>query len=62
MKVQDTKAVVSYFRGEPKFGRTTTLVEKTTGRTLFVGMGICTRAELWDAMRDREKWAEAAAK
>ena len=49
MTISDTKAAVSYFRGDRKFGRTTTLVETATGRTLFVGMGVCTRAELWAA-------------
>jgi hypothetical protein len=47
MKIQDTKTVATHFRNNPKFGRTTTLVEKGTGKVLAVGMGAATREQMW---------------
>lgn len=44
---RDTKAMVSYFRNHPRYGRTTTLVLKATGETLGVFMGDCARKDCW---------------
>lgn len=44
------KTEKSYFRGNAKFGRTTKLVEKSTGKVVFEGMGICTKTELIKSM------------
>lgn len=49
MTIRDTKILKTHFRNDPRYGRTTTLVHRVTGEVLFVGMGVCTRAELWGA-------------
>lgn len=48
-----TKVVPTYFKGDPKFGRTTTLVHAVTGAVLFVGMGVCTRKQLIEGWRNQ---------
>lgn len=49
MNITDTTIRKGYFNDNPRFGRTTTLVEKATGVVLFEGMGVCTRKQLWAA-------------
>lgn len=41
----------AYFRGNAKFGRTTQLIEKSTGAIIFEAMGICTKSELIAILR-----------
>lgn len=40
----------AYFRGNSRFGRTTQLIEKTTGNVVFEGMGICSKKSLIQSM------------
>lgn len=47
--LKDVKAVPTYFKGDPRYVRTTTLVHKQTGAVLATGMGICTRRSLYAA-------------
>jgi hypothetical protein len=37
--LKELKVVKGHFRGDAKYGATTKLVEKATGRVLFEGMG-----------------------
>lgn len=43
---KSVKAVPAYFRNIKSRGRTTRLVEKVTGKVVFEGMGVCTKADL----------------
>lgn len=47
--IQNTKAVASHFRGDRRFGRTTTLVLKTTGEKLGEFMGAASRSDCYAA-------------
>jgi len=47
--INETRTVVTYFRGSARFGRTTTLVHKTTGEKLFEVMGVATRQQAYKA-------------
>jgi hypothetical protein len=46
MKTQDYRAEKSYFRNNSKFGRTTKLINKISGKVVFEAMGICTITDL----------------
>ena len=45
MNANQTKALKTYFRGNPNFGRTTTLIVKATGEKLGEWMGCLTKAD-----------------
>lgn len=65
IKIGDTAAVKTGFRssrGSGRYGRTTTLVDKRTGDTLFVVLGEYNRRELFEVYQDAEakKAAEVA--
>lgn len=47
--MKETIIEKGYFRDHPRFGRTTKLVEKATGRVLLEAMGVCTRKQLWNS-------------
>jgi len=45
--INNTKIEKTYFRGNARFGRTTTLVNKITGEKLGEFMGVCTRQDCY---------------
>lgn len=54
--MKDLRAVADHFRGHPRFGRTTKLVNIRTGETLIECMGVCTKGDLHIAfMREMTK-------
>ena len=60
VKLSDTKTVATYFKGDPKFGPTTTLANRYTGETLGVYMGACSRKEAYAAwLKEQEKRDDA---
>jgi len=62
MTVNDTKALATHFRNDPKFGRTTTLVVKATGEVLSILMGVSTRAQMWSQYKWEKHLNTLAAK
>ena len=60
VKLADTRVVATHFRGDAKYGRTTTLVNRHTDETLGVYMGVCTRKDAYAAwLKELEKTDDA---
>ncbi len=53
-RMKDLKAVKTYFRGDRRFGRTTTLVHVPTGTALFEAMGVVPLGRLHIAFLDHQ--------
>ncbi len=51
--ISQTKAIATYFRGSPRDGRTTTLVNKVTGEKLIEVMGATTRKDAYRSYSSR---------
>lgn len=51
MNQSQVKTVATYFRGNAKYGRTTTLVSKTTGEKLGEWMGCLTKKDCLAQLR-----------
>lgn len=47
--LSQTKAIATHFRGSPRFGRTTTLINAKTGERLIEVMGAASRKEAYAA-------------
>lgn len=45
--ITQTKAIATYFRGSPRFGRTTTLINVKTGEKLIEVMGACSKKDAY---------------
>lgn len=50
MKNSNYTTAKAYFRSNPKFGRTTQLIEKATGKVVFEGMGVASKNDLIKSM------------
>ena len=49
IEVSETKTLATHFKGDARYGRTTTLIHKASGMMLGVYMGNNTRAECYAA-------------
>lgn len=49
MTISQTKALATHFRGSPRFGRTTTLINAKTGEKLIEVMGVASRKDAFAA-------------
>ena len=53
-KMRDLKTVATYFRGDRRCGRTTTLIHVPTGTKLFEGIGVVPKGKLHIAFLDHQ--------
>lgn len=51
--IKDVQTVKTYFRGNAKYGRTTTLINKATGETLGSWMGCASKKDAFRAYQEQ---------
>jgi len=55
LRERDTTIRKTYFRNHQMYGRTTTLIEKSTGKVLYVGLGSWSRRILFTAWSEKQE-------